>query len=237
MRIIPAIDIIGGKCVRLTRGDYSSKKIYNEDPLEAAKAFEDAGLRFLHLVDLDGAKDKKIINNKILERISSKTSLAIDFGGGIRSDDDIRIAFSSGATQVIGGSVAVSDPSVFLDWLNRYGNKKVILGADCINRKIATNAWEEESGWDVIDFISEFSSRGVIYSVCTDIDKDGMMMGPATLLYREILERVRLNLIASGGIVSVKDIEDVREAGCEGVIIGKAVYEGKIKLKDLKDLC
>jgi phosphoribosylformimino-5-aminoimidazole carboxamide ribotide isomerase len=237
MRIIPAIDILGGKCVRLTRGDYSSKKIYNEDPLEVAKEYEDNGLKYLHLVDLDGAKNKKIINYKVLERIASKTSLTIDFGGGIRSEQDLKIAFRSGARQVTAGSVAVSSPSLFLEWLNRFTSDKIILGADCINRKITTAGWTEKSEEDVLDFISLYSSKGVKYSVCTDVDKDGMMMGPASELYKEILNAVKINLIASGGISSVKDIEDIKSAGCEGAIIGKAIFEGRIKLKELREIC
>jgi phosphoribosylformimino-5-aminoimidazole carboxamide ribotide isomerase len=237
MRIIPAIDILGGKCVRLTRGDYSTSKIYNEDPLEAAKEFEDKGLKYLHLVDLDGAKNKRVINYRVLERISSKTSLIIDFGGGIRSDEDLKIVFGSGANQVTGGSIAVTSPATFIDWLDRYGKEKIILGADSKNHKITFSGWNENSETDVMEFIAEYCSKGVLYSVCTDVEKDGLMAGPATDLYREILSSVKLNLIASGGISSIKDIEDVREAGCEGVIIGKAIYEGRIKLEKLRDLC
>ncbi len=237
MRIIPAIDILGGKCVRLTRGDYSSEKIYNEDPLEVAKEFEDNGLKYLHLVDLDGAKNKMIINYKVLDRIASKTSLTIDFGGGIRSELDLKIAFSSGARQVTAGSIAVSSPLVFLEWLDRFTSEKIILGADCINRKITTAGWTERSEEDVLGFISLYFSKGVKYSVCTDVDKDGMMMGPATELYKEILNAVKINLIASGGISSIKDIEDIKSAGCEGAIIGKAIYEGKLKLKELREIC
>jgi phosphoribosylformimino-5-aminoimidazole carboxamide ribotide isomerase len=237
MRIIPAIDILGGKCVRLTRGDYSTSKIYNEDPLEAAKQYEDYGFRYLHLVDLDGAKNKKVMNYRVLERISSKTGLIIDFGGGIRTDEDLKIVFGSGASQVTGGSIAVTSPSTFADWLSRYGKEKIILGADSKNHKISISGWSENSETDVVDFIAEYCSKGVIYSICTDIEKDGLMSGPATDLYREILSSVKLNLIASGGVSSIKDIEDIKETGCEGVIIGKAIYEGRIKLNELKDLC
>jgi phosphoribosylformimino-5-aminoimidazole carboxamide ribotide isomerase len=237
MRIITAIDILGGKCVRLTQGDYSSKIIYNEDPLEVAKEFEDNGLKYLHLVDLDGAKKKMIINYHVLDRIASKTSLTIDFGGGIRSENDLKIAFSSGARQVTAGSIAVSSPSLFLEWLGRYTSDRIILGADCITRKIATNGWTEKSEMDVLDFMADYASKGVEYSVCTDVDKDGLMMGPSTELYKEILKAVRINLIASGGISSIKDIEDVKATGCEGTIIGKAIYEGKIKLKELRKIC
>ena len=237
MRIIIAIDILGGKCVRLTRGDYGTKKIYNEDPLEAAREIEDNGIRYLHLVDLDGAREKKIINYKILEKISLKTGLSIDFGGGIRSDEDIRIAFNAGAKQVTGGSIAITGQDLFLEWLRSYGNEKIILGADCRNRKVTISGWTETSDEDVTDFISRYYAEGVKYTICTDADRDGMMTGPSTDLYKEILGAVKISLIASGGIASLKDMEEIKAAGCEGAIIGKAVYEGKIKLKELRDLC
>jgi len=237
MRIIIAIDILGGKCVRLTRGDYSTKKVYNEDPLEVAKEIEDSGIRYLHLVDLDGARDKRIVNFRILEKISSRTGLSIDFGGGIRSDEDLRIAFSSGAKQITAGSIAVTAADLFLDWLSRFGNEKIILGSDCKNRKVTTAGWTETSDEDVIEFISRYNAKGVKYSICTDIDRDGMMSGPSTELYKEILSAVKINLIASGGITSLKDLEEITDTGCEGAIIGKAIYEGKIKLKELRYLC
>ena len=237
MRIIVALDIIGGKCVRLTRGDFNTKKVYNEDPLEVAKQVEDNGIIFLHLVDLDGAKNKKIENIKVLEDISRKTSLKIDFGGGIRTGEDLRMVFNSGATQVTAGSIAVTDPELFMKWLTMLGPEKLILGADYINRKVSTAGWTENSDKDIISFLSEYNSKGVKYAVCTDIERDGMLKGPATELYKEILEKVEINLIASGGISSIKDIDDIREAGCEGVIIGKAVYEGKITLKELGRQC
>jgi phosphoribosylformimino-5-aminoimidazole carboxamide ribotide isomerase len=237
MRIIIAMDIIGGKCVRLTRGDYSTKKIYNDDPLEMALKLENHGISYLHLVDLDGAKNKKIENLKVLEKIAWKTKLKIDFGGGLRSYDDLITVFNAGARQVTAGSIAVSDPIRFIEWLTKLGQEKIILGADCTNRRIATSGWLENSDKEVIDFISEYKSKGVKYTICTDINKDGMLQGPSTQLYKEILKKVKIKLIASGGISSVKDIEDVREAGCEGVIVGKAVYEGKITLSDLKKLC
>ena len=237
MRIIPAIDILGGKCVRLTQGDFFSEKIYNEDPLEVAKEFWDNGLKYLHLVDLDGVKNKMIINYKTLDRIASKTSLTIDFGGGIRTEHDLKIAFSAGAKQVTVGSVAVSSRQLFTDWLEKFGNERIILGADCRNRKIATAGWTEKSEEDVLDFISDYYNKGVKYSICTDVGRDGMLKGPATRLYKEIIRAVKINLIASGGISSLKDIREIRKAGCEGVIIGKAIYEGKIKLKELGDLC
>jgi phosphoribosylformimino-5-aminoimidazole carboxamide ribotide isomerase len=237
MRIIVAIDILGGKCVRLTRGDYGTKKIYNEDPLDFAKEIEANGIRYLHLVDLDGARDKKIINYTILEKISSRTGLLIDFGGGIRSDDDLRIAFNSGAKQITAGSIAITAPDLFLDWLTRFGNEKIILGADCKDRKISTAGWSETSDEDVIEFISRYLAKGIKYAICTDIERDGMLTGPSTDLYREILATVKIDLIASGGITSLKDLEELAATGCEGAIIGKAIYEGKIKLKELRDLC
>ena len=237
MRIIVALDIIGGKCVRLTRGDFNTKKVYSKDPLEIARQVEDNGIKYLHLVDLDGAKNKKIENIKVLEDISRKTSLKIDFGGGIRTGEDLRMVFNSGATQVTAGSIAVTDPELFMKWLTMLGPEKLILGADYINRKVSTAGWTENSDKDIISFLSEYNSKGVKYAVCTDIERDGMLKGPATELYKEILEKVEINLIASGGISSIKDIDDIREAGCEGVIIGKAVYEGKITLKELGRQC
>lgn len=237
MRIIAAIDIIEGKCVRLRRGDYNSKTVYNEDPVEVAKEIEGNGIRYLHLVDLDGAKNKRVINYRILEKIAAETKLTIDFGGGIRSHEDAKIAFNSGAWQITGGSTAVNHPSLFLEWIQNYGNERVILGADAKDKKIMTGGWTEESGEDVTDFISGYADRGIRYAICTDVDKDGMLSGPSVELYREILSSVSINLIASGGVASLKDIDDLRTAGCEGTIIGKAFYEGKIKLKDLGDLC
>jgi phosphoribosylformimino-5-aminoimidazole carboxamide ribotide isomerase len=237
MRIIVAIDIIGGKCVRLTRGDFSTKKIYNEDPLEVALQIEDNGIQYLHLVDLDGAKNNRIENIRVLEKIAWKTKLKIDFGGGLRSYDDLITVFNAGARQVTTGSVAVTNPKMFIEWLAKLGQEKLILGADCIDRKVSTGGWLDKSDKEIVSFISRYRSKGVKYTICTDIQKDGMLQGPATDLYKEILETVKINLIASGGISSFKDIEDVREAGCEGVIIGKAVYEGKITLKELGSLC
>jgi phosphoribosylformimino-5-aminoimidazole carboxamide ribotide isomerase len=237
MRIIAALDILGGKCVRLTRGDFSTMKIYNENPVEVAKEIENNGIKYLHIVDLDGAKNKMIINYKILERITSKTNLKIDFGGGIRSDQDLRIAFASGVRQVTAGSIAVTSPDIVFHWLSKYGNQKIILGADAINRKIVINGWQQRSNEDVVSFIKGFWSKGIKYTICTDVDRDGMMQGPAAGLYREILSSVKVNLIASGGISTIKDIEEMNSAGCEGVIIGKALYEGKIKLRELRELC
>lgn len=237
MRIIVALDVIGGKCVRLTRGDFDTKKVYSEDPLEVAKQVEDNGIRFLHLVDLDGAKNRKIENLKVLEKIASKTNLVIDFGGGIRTDADLKIVFNAGAVQVTAGSIAVTNPEIFCGWLSEYGAGKIILGSDYKDRKISASGWLEDSDKDLITFLSDYRKKGVKYTICTDIDRDGMLKGPATELYREILEKVEINLIASGGISSMKDIDDIREAGCEGVIIGKAFYEGRITLKELGKQC
>lgn len=235
MRIIPAIDIIEGKCVRLTKGDYNTKKVYNEDPLEVAQSFEDAGIEWLHLVDLDGAKSKHIVNYKVLETLASKTNLKIDFGGGLKTDDDIRVAFESGANQVTGGSVAVSNESLFTSWLARYGSDKIILGADCQDRKIAINGWQEGSELDVTDFIQDYHAKGIEFVICTDISKDGMLGGASAELYQEILKKTQVRLIASGGISNIADVEKMAEIGCEGCIIGKAIYEGKISLKELEN--
>lgn len=237
MRIIPAIDIINGKCVRLTKGDYTTQKIYNENPLEVAKAFEDNGIQYLHLVDLDGAKSKHIINHKVLYEISTKTSLKIDFGGGLKSNEDLKIAFENGASQITGGSIAVNNPTLFLEWLTTYGAKKIILGADCHNRKISTQGWQKNSEVDVLDFIKDYESKNFKYVICTDISKDGMLQGPSNELYTEIVEQTCMELIASGGVSSIKDLETLQEIGCEGAIVGKAIYEGKIKLNELSKLC
>jgi len=237
MRIIIAIDIIGGKCVRLTKGDFSTKKIYSENPLELAKKIEDHGIKYVHIVDLDGALKKRVVNYKILEKIAAGTSLKIDFGGGIRTDDDLYIVFSSGARQVTCGSVAVTSQPLILEWLSKWGNEKIMLGADSVNRKIATEGWVESSDSDIIKFITGYRSKGIKYAVCTDIDKDGMLKGPSTDLYKEILEIPGLKLIASGGITSIKDIEELSLIGCEGAIIGKALYEGILDLKEISRLC
>lgn len=237
MRIIMALDIMGGKCVRLTRGDFSKSKVYNEDPVEFARKIEDNGLQYLHLVDLDGARNKKIENLNILEKIAQKTNLKIDFGGGLRSYDDVISVFNAGARQVTLGSIAANDQELFMIWLRKLGQQKLILGADFIDRKISAGGWLEKTDQDIISFISDYKSRGVKYTICTDIKKDGMLKGPSTDLYKEILGKVKINLIASGGISSVADIEELRDAGCEGAIIGKAVYEGKLTFKDLRNQC
>jgi phosphoribosylformimino-5-aminoimidazole carboxamide ribotide isomerase len=237
MRIIVALDIIDGKCVRLTKGDFSTKKIYNENPLEVARQLEDNGIKYIHLVDLDGALKKHVVNYKILEKIAAATSLKIDFGGGIRSEDDLYIVFSSGARQVTCGSIAVTSQPVVVDWLSKWGQEKIMLGADSIDRKIASEGWAESSDSDIIKFITDYRSKGIKYAVCTDIDKDGMLKGPSIDLYKEIVKIHGINLIASGGIASIKDIEELSLIGCEGAIIGKALYEGILDLKDLSRLC
>lgn len=234
MRIIPAIDIIDGKCVRLTKGDYATQKNYNENPLEVAKEFEANGIQYLHLVDLDGAKSKHIVNCKVLEIIAKKTSLKIDFGGGIKSDEDVKIAFEYGASQITGGSIAVQNPNTFLDWLQKYGSEKIILGADANNRKIATQGWLESSEKDVVEFIAEYEQKGISYVVCTDIAKDGMLQGTSNELYQEVLQKTNVKLIASGGVSSLEDLIKLKEIGCEGAIVGKAIYEGRIKIDELR---
>lgn len=237
MRIIPAIDIISGKCVRLTKGDYASKVIYNENPLEVAKEYEDNGIQYLHLVDLDGAKSRRIVNQKVIKDIAKHTSLKIDFGGGIRSIEDVKIAFESGASQITGGSIAVQNPTAFLEWLKEFGNEKIILGADANKRKVSTQGWLENSEKDVVEFITNYEQKGISYVVCTDIAKDGMLQGPSSDLYKEILLKTKVNLIASGGVSSLSDLVKLKKIGCEGAIIGKAIYEGKISLNELNKLC
>lgn len=237
MRIIPAIDIIDGKCVRLSKGDYSTKKIYNEHPLEVAKEFEANGIKHLHLVDLDGAKSKQIINHSVLEEIATHTNLKIDFGGGLKSNKDLEIAFECGASQITGGSIAVHNPGVFKEWMLTYGSEKIILGADCYHRKIATNGWLKESELDVLDFIKSHEANGIQYVICTDISKDGMLAGASNELYKEIIEKTGIQLIASGGVSSVEDLLQLQKLGCEGAILGKAIYEGNISLKELQAIC
>jgi len=235
MRIIPAIDIIEGKCVRLTKGDYNTKKVYSENPLEVAKRFEAAGIQYLHLVDLDGAKAKHIVNYKVLEQIASKTALKIDFGGGLKSDEDLHIAFNSGAKQITGGSIAVKDSDTFEGWISKYGSSKIILGADCNNENIAISGWQEDSQIQVMPFIKGYQNKGINYVVCTDIAKDGMLEGPSFKLYKQILNEAKnVKLIASGGITTIDDINSLEDLGCEGAIIGKALYEGRISLRDLE---
>ena len=234
MRIIPAIDIINGKCVRLTKGDYSTEKVYSSNPVEVAKNYEANGIKYLHLVDLDGAKSSHIVNHQILHDIATHTSLKIDFGGGIKTDDDARIAFESGATQITGGSIAVQNPDMFQSWMKKYGADNIILGADSLRRKIATHGWLQQSEVDVIDFINQYQEKGISYVICTDISKDGMLQGPSINLYSEILYNNKIKLIASGGVSCIKDVYDLAEIGCEGTIIGKAIYEDKISMKELQ---
>ena len=256
MRIIPAIDIIDGKCVRLSKGDYNTKIIYNENPLEVAKEFEAHGIEYLHLVDLDGAKSSQIVNYKILEQIASKTKLKIDFGGGLKSDADLKIAFESGANQITGGSIAVKNRAIFEKWITEYGADKIILGADANNEKVAVSGWLEDSNEDLIPFIQDYQNKGIQYVICTDIAKDGMLEGPSFDLYAKILEQFNatssmssraqsrgekveesngIKLIASGGISTFDELPKLAELGCEGTIIGKAIYEGRISLKQLEN--
>jgi phosphoribosylformimino-5-aminoimidazole carboxamide ribotide isomerase len=237
MRIIPAIDIIDGKCVRLTKGDYSTQKTYNNNPVEVAKEFEAAGIKYLHLVDLDGAKSGHIVNHKVLDAIANETGLIIDFGGGIKTVADLKIAFDNGASQITAGSIAVKSPEIVYQWIATYGSDKIILGADCMNRKIAIQGWQDATGLDVIDFIKMYKTKGIDNIICTDIAKDGMLQGAANDLYSDILNAVNINLIASGGIATIDDVSQMQQLGCEGVIIGKAIYEGRITLKQLTELC
>lgn len=236
MQIIPAIDIIEGKCVRLTQGDYQQKKIYNENPLEVAKQFEDAGLTRLHLVDLDGAKASQIVNHKVLERLATHTNLHIDFGGGLKSDEDVRVAFESGARQITGGTVAVKNRELFEGWLETHGSERIILGSDVKNGFVAVSGWMEESQLELFPFLEDYVQKGVRYTICTDVSKDGLLQGSAVDLYNDIRASFPdLQLIASGGVTSMKEVEKLAEIGCFGAIIGKAIYEQKISLTELRD--
>lgn len=236
MRIIPAIDIINGKCVRLSKGDYATEIVYNENPLEVAKMFEAHGIKYLHLVDLDGAKASHIVNHKVLENIASNTNLSIDFGGGLKSDDDLRIAFESGANQITGGSIAVKNPDIFKSWLQKYGADKIILGADALDEKVAVSGWLEESDKELLPFIQNYVKEGVSYVICTDISKDGMLQGPSFDLYQKILkETLNIKLIASGGISAYDELPRLAEMGCEGTIVGKAIYEHRISMKQIEN--
>lgn len=237
IEIIPAIDIINGQCVRLTQGDYEQKTIYNSDPVEVAKAFEDAGIQRLHLVDLDGAKAKHIVNVDVLENVAKATNLAIDFGGGIKSEKDIQLAFYAGASQITAGSIAVTDPDLVNRWMKEYGAHKIILGADVKGLKIAVNGWQKESSEELFPFLESYLAKGIEYCICTDVAKDGLLQGSSMELYTSILERFpKLKLIASGGVRSIKEIEKLNAIGCHGVIIGKAIYEERITLKELEKL-
>lgn len=234
IELVPAIDLIEGKCVRLTQGDYSTRKVYNEDPLEVAKQFEGNGIRRLHVVDLDGARVGHIVNYRILERLATRTSLIIDFGGGLKAEGDLEIAFESGAQKVTGGSIAVKDPERFTTWIKKFGCERIILGADAKEKKIAISGWKETTELELIPFIQSYYDKGITHVICTDIARDGMLQGPSIALYQEILDALpNLTLIASGGVSSVADIERLQEAGIPAVIFGKALYEGRIQLKDL----
>lgn len=237
IELIPAIDLIDGKCVRLSKGDYNTKKVYNENPLEVALEFEAHGIKRLHLVDLDGAKAGHIVNHKILETIAAKTNLIIDFGGGLKTTGDLQIAFNSGAQMVTGGSIAVKNPEEFLGWIEQYGTEKIILGSDVKDKKIAVSGWLETSTLDLFDFLEGYTNKGITKTICTDISKDGMLQGPAIELYKEILARFpNLYLVASGGVSCMKDIELLQEAGIPAVIFGKAIYEGRITMKEVGKL-
>ncbi|MBP5307048.1 MAG: 1-(5-phosphoribosyl)-5-[(5-phosphoribosylamino)methylideneamino]imidazole-4-carboxamide isomerase [Paludibacteraceae bacterium] len=235
IELIPAIDLIDGKCVRLSQGDYAQKKVYDERPEEVAKAFEDAGVRRLHVVDLDGAKAQHIVNWRTLERISSQTSLEVDFGGGLKSDDDLKMAFECGASMVTGGSIAVKNPDVFYGWVQQYGGERIILGADVKDEKLAVSGWQEVTSIDLMPFLKDNMEKGLKKTICTDISKDGMLQGPSVTLYEKILnEFPDLYLIASGGVSSLEDIEALERAKVPAVIFGKAIYEGRIQLQDFK---
>ena len=236
MEIIPAIDIIDGKCVRLTQGDYTQKKEYHANPVEVAGRFEDAGITRLHLVDLDGAKQKRIINLKVLNEIAAQTSLQIDFGGGVQSADDLELAFANGAHQITGGSIAVKDPEMFQNWVKNHGPEKIILGADVKSGYIAISGWQERSETKLFDFLEYYTQRSIKYVICTDVSKDGLLAGPAIELYKKIIQQFPdLYLIASGGVTTLRDLDKLKSIGVSGVIIGKAIYEGKITLKELNE--
>jgi len=235
MDIIPAIDLIDGKCVRLSQGDYDRKTTYNENPLEVAKAFEDHGICRLHLVDLDGAKAHHIVNHRVLEKIATRTSLIIDFGGGLKTDEDLRIAFECGAKMITGGSIAVKSPDVFESWIEKFGAEKIILGADVKDEKIAVTGWTEDTDIELLPFLQNYRNKGIRKVICTDISKDGMLQGPSTELYQRILAAYPdLYLVASGGVSSLADLEALAQAGLPAVIFGKAIYEGRISLKELR---
>lgn len=235
MIIIPAIDIIDGKCVRLTKGDYSQKTTYNENPLEVAQMFEQAGFSHLHLVDLDGAKSGHIINHEVLKNITSNTSLKVDFGGGVKTNEDIALAFESGASQITGGSIAAKNPQIMSEWIKNYGSEKIILGADVHDKKIAVGGWLETTSLDLFDFLKDYRSKGIEYVICTDISKDGLLQGSANELYKEIMDMFPgIKLVASGGVTTERDLIELQEIGVYGAIVGKAIYEGRITLEVLK---
>ncbi|MBV6647729.1 MAG: 1-(5-phosphoribosyl)-5-[(5-phosphoribosylamino)methylideneamino]imidazole-4-carboxamide isomerase [Cyclobacteriaceae bacterium] len=235
MHIIPAIDIIDGQCVRLEKGDYNAKKVYQTDPVAVARQFEEAGIQRLHLVDLDGAKAKTVVNLKVLEAITSDTDLHVDFGGGVKKMEDLDSVLSAGAKQVTGGSIAAKDRPQFLSWIKRHGNERIILGADALDRKIMVSGWQESTSLDLFEFLRFYLNNSIQYVICTDISKDGMMQGPAFDLYTEILKEFPgIKLIASGGVTTVNDLQKLRNLGLYGAIVGKAIYEGSIALKDIE---
>ena len=235
MELIPAIDIIEGKCVRLTQGNFDQKKVYSSSPLEVAQRFEGAGLRRLHLVDLDGARQKKVVNLRVLELIASKTELRIDFGGGVQSTEDLTQVFNAGAGQVTGGSIAYKNPELFSSWLREFGGEMIILGADVIKEKLAVGGWQEQTDQDLWEFIDKYR-QSIRYAICTDVDKDGLLSGPSTGLYRKmVIKYPELVIIASGGITSLDDLAELEASGVGGAIIGKAIYEGKITLRQLQN--
>lgn len=235
MDIIPAIDLIDGKCVRLSQGDYDRKTVYNENPLEVAKMFEDHGITRLHLVDLDGAKAHHIVNHKVLETIANRTKLIVDFGGGLKTDEDLRIAFECGARMITGGSIAVKSPDIFESWISKFGASKIILGADVKDEKIAVTGWTEDTDLQLLPFLESYTNKGITKVICTDIAKDGMLQGASVELYKKILTAFpSMYLVASGGVSDINDLEVLAEAGLPAVIFGKAIYEGRIALKDLE---
>ena len=237
MKLIPSIDIIDGKCVRLVKGDYKMKKIYSDDLVSIAKSFEDAGVEYLHVIDLDGAQQRRIVNHKIVGEIARKTKLKIDFGGGINSDDDVKMAFDHGVNQVISGTVAAHNPELFFHWFETYGAEKIILAADCKNRKISTHAWQDVSSHDITEFIRRYVNAGVQYVICTDISRDGMLEGCAIDLYKKLMDEIEFYLIASGGVSSMEDIFELQEIGCDGCIFGKSFYENRISLSQISSFC
>ncbi|NQY11126.1 MAG: 1-(5-phosphoribosyl)-5-[(5-phosphoribosylamino)methylideneamino]imidazole-4-carboxamide isomerase [Flavobacteriales bacterium] len=234
MRIIPAIDLINGKCVRLTQGDYNQKKIYNENPLEVAKEFEAAGIEYLHLVDLDGAKAGHVVNYDVIESICNNTNLKVDFGGGIQSNEDIEKVFNSGVQQITGGSIAIRNQEMFIGWIEKYGSEKIILGADVIGTKIAISGWQEETATELVDFLSFYIEKGIQYVICTDVAKDGLLAGTSIDLYTELMLKFpTLKLIASGGVTEIGELDGLKDINVDGAIIGKAIYEGRINIEEL----
>ena len=236
IELIPAIDIIEGQCVRLTKGDYDQKTVYRDSPAEVAKEFEEIGFKRLHVVDLDGAKSKHIVNSDVLNRITTDTQLVVDFGGGIKTDEDIEKAFAAGASMVTIGSIAVTNPDLFMGWVEKYGAKRIILGADVRHGKISINGWKEDSSEDLLPFLKKYVDAGIKNVLCTEISKDGTLTGPAIELYMSMMAAYpELHLIASGGVSSIDDIKALETAGIPAVVFGKAIYEGKINLKELWD--